>query len=60
MPMLSLHNNLFRFKENGFYQRLDGSVFKGQIKDVTEIGKLIVQTELGEEEFAFKEVKYIL
>ena len=52
-------NHLFRFKEMAFYRRLDGSIFKGQIKGVTEIGKLVIQTGHGEEEFAFKEVKYI-
>ncbi len=53
-------NHLFRFKETAFYRRLDGSIFKGQIKGVTDIGKLIIETVHGAEEFAFKEVKYIL
>jgi len=52
--------HLFRFKETAFYRRPDGSIFKGQIKGVTEIGKLMIQTVHGVEEFAFKEVKYIL
>ena len=53
-------NHLFRFNESAFYRRLDGTIFKGQIKGVTEIGKLIIETVHGEEEFAFKEVQYIL
>ena len=53
-------NHLFRFNESAFYRRLDETIFKGQIKGVTEIGKLIIETVHGEEEFAFKEVKYIL
>ena len=53
-------NNLFRFKEAAFYRRLDGTIFKGQITGVTDIGKLIIKTANGEENFAFKEVKYIL
>ncbi len=53
-------NNLFRFKKDAFYRRLDGTIFKGQIKGVTDIGKLIIKTGDGEENFAFKEVKYIL
>lgn len=53
-------NNLYRFQKTAFYRRLDGTIFKGQIKGVTEIGKLMIQTEYGIEEFAFKELKYIL
>ena len=52
-------NNLFRFKKTEFYQRMDGTIFKGQIIGVTEIGKLMIKTMDGTEEFAFKEVKYI-
>jgi len=52
--------HLFRFKESAFYRRLDGTIFKGQIKGVTAMGKLLIETVHGVEEFAFKEVKYIL
>lgn len=53
-------NALYRFKENFHYRRLDGSVFKGQIIGVTDIGKLQIKTQSGIEEFIFKEVGYIL
>ena len=53
-------NNLFRLKKTEFYRRMDGTIFKGQIIGVTEIGKLIIKTEDRIEVFAFKEVKYIL
>ena len=53
-------NNLFRYQETAFYHRLDDTVFKGTIQGVTDIGKLIMQTVNGEEEFAFKEIRYIL
>lgn len=52
-------NNLFRFKKTEFYQRMDGTIFKGQIVGVTKIGKLMIKTVDGTEEFAFKEVKYL-
>lgn len=52
-------NSLFRFKKPAFYQRPDGTIFKGQIKGVTDIGKLIIETAQGAENFAFKEIKYI-
>jgi len=52
-------NNLYRFKKTEFYRRVDGTIFKGQIIGVTEIGKLMIKTADGTEEFAFKEVKYI-
>jgi len=52
--------SLFRFGEPHHYRRTDGTVFKGEIKGVTDIGKLRMKTETGMEEFAFKEVKYIL
>jgi BirA family biotin operon repressor/biotin-[acetyl-CoA-carboxylase] ligase len=53
--------NLFRFKEIHFFKRADGTLFKGKIIGITEIGKLIIKTEQGQEEtFAFKEVKHII
>lgn len=53
-------DSLFRFGEMHTYRRTDGTIFKGEIKGVTDIGKLIMKTVNGMEEFAFKEVKYIL
>jgi len=53
-------DSLFRFGETHPYQRVDGTVFKGEIKGVTEIGKLIMETDTGREEFAFKSLKYVL
>jgi len=53
-------DNLFRFGETYPYRRTDGTVFKGEIKGVTDIGKLSMKTDIGMEEFAFKEVGYIL
>lgn len=53
-------DSLFRFGKIHSYRRVDGTIFKGAIKGITEIGKLIIKTEAGIEEFAFKEVKYIL
>jgi len=52
--------SLFRLGETHPYRRVDGTIFKGEIKGVSDIGKLIVKTESGLEEFAFKEVRYIL
>lgn len=53
-------DSLFRIGKICPYRRLDGTIFKGEIKGVTEIGKLIIKTTNGMEEFAFKEVGYIL
>ena len=53
-------DSLFRFGKTCPYRRLDGTIFKGEIKGVTDIGKLMIRTNNGIEEFAFKEVGYIL
>ncbi len=53
-------NALYRLKQQQHYRRGDGSIFKGQIMGVTDIGKLIIKTQNGIEEFAFKEVSYLL
>ena len=53
-------NNLFRLGQNYHFSRKDGTIFKGEIRGVTDIGKLIIKTANGEEAFAFKEVGYVL
>jgi len=53
-------DSLFRFGKTCPYRRLDGTIFKGEIQGVTDIGKLKMKTDVGMEEFAFKEVGYIL
>ncbi len=53
-------DSLFRIGKTYSYRRTDGTIFKGVIKGVTDIGKLIMKTDKGKEEFAFKEVGYIL
>ena len=53
-------DSLFRFGKTHLYRRIDGTIFKGKIKGITDIGKLRMETANGMEEFAFKEVRYIL
>ncbi len=51
---------LFRFQQPYSYKRVDGSVFQGTIVGVTDSGLLRMKTEHGEEQFALKEIGYIL
>ena len=52
--------HLFRFGKEYEFKRPDGIIFKGIIQGITAIGKLIVKTEGGKEEFGFKEIKYVV
>ena len=52
--------NLYRLNESQFYKRTDGTTFKGIIKGVTNIGKLIIKKDNGEESFGFKEISYVI
>jgi len=53
-------NALYRLGENSHYRRTDGTIFKGQIIGATDIGKLMIKSQNGIEEFVFKEVGYII
>ncbi len=52
-------NNLYRFMEDGLFQRPDGTIFNGKIIGVTEQGKLRLVHNKGEELFEIKEVKFL-
>ena len=51
---------LFRINQPHSYKRTDGTVFHGTILGVTATGLLRLKTAYGEEQFALKEVGYIL
>ncbi len=51
---------LFRVNQPHPYKRTDGSLCQGTIVGVTDTGLLRLQTERGEEQFALKEIGYVL
>ena len=51
---------LFRINETYHFRLPDGTMLKGKIIGVTDIGKLMLKTINGTEVFAFKEIGYIL
>lgn len=52
--------SLYRLNELHLYKRKDGSLCKGTILGVTETGLLRLKTEKKVEQFAFKEIKYLI
>jgi len=51
---------LFRLNQPHSYKRVDGSLFHGTIVGVTEAGLLRLHTDDGEEQFALKEIRYMI
>ena len=53
---------MYRFGEEHEYTDCKtGTVFKGKIVGVNELGQLVVENEKGErKEFGFKEISYII
>jgi BirA family biotin operon repressor/biotin-[acetyl-CoA-carboxylase] ligase len=53
--------HLYQYQQSAWYQRLDGSFFRGTITGVTDTGRLQMQTD-GEiiETFDLKEIKFCL
>ena len=52
--------HLYRFQEWHTYGRMDGTPFKGKIVGLTDRGQLRLQTEDDVEEFALKEIRYVI
>jgi len=52
--------NLYRLNEVHTYKMVDGKLFQGSIQGVTEIGLLRLKTGQREEQFALKEIGYII
>ena len=50
--------HLYRFGKPFTFQRTDDSYFTGIITGISSLGKLIIDTETGEEEFGLKEVRF--
>lgn len=50
--------NMYRFGKPFAYQRMDNSYFTGIITGISDFGKLVIDTEIGEEEFGLKEVRF--
>jgi len=50
--------HLYRFGKPFTFQREDTSYFTGIITGISSLGKLIIDTETGEEEFGLKEVRF--
>jgi len=49
---------LYRFGKPFTFQREDNSYFTGIITGISNLGKLVIDTETGEEEFGLKEVRF--
>ena len=50
--------HLYRFGKPFAFQRVDESYFTGIITGISSLGKLVIDTETGEEEFGLKEVRF--
>jgi BirA family biotin operon repressor/biotin-[acetyl-CoA-carboxylase] ligase len=50
--------HLYRFGKPFAFQRENDSYFTGIITGISSLGKLVIDTETGEEEFALKEVRF--
>ena len=53
-------DKLLWYEEEHFFRRADQSLFKGTIKGVQDSGKLIVETEEGEEYFDLKAIRFMI
>jgi BirA family transcriptional regulator, biotin operon repressor / biotin---[acetyl-CoA-carboxylase] ligase len=52
-------HNLYRRGENTRFERADGSVFSGVLRDVSTSGHLLVDTAAGTEEFELKAIRLL-
>lgn len=50
--------HLYRFGKPFTFQRTDETYFTGIITGISSLGKLVIDTETGEEEFGLKEVRF--
>ena len=53
-------SKLYRFGQDAIYQYPEGAYFQGKIVDISETGKLCLETKLGLENFDIKEIKFVL
>lgn len=53
-------SKLYRYGQDALYQYPEGAFFKGKIVDISETGKLCLETKLGLENFGIKEIKFVL
>lgn len=53
-------NNLYRYLEPALYERPNGTIFNAKILGLSPIGKLLLLSSKGEEEFDVKEVKFVI
>lgn len=52
-------HHLYRFMEDGLYQRPNGDIFNARIIGISDQGKLMLNHDQGEEQFGIKEVKFL-
>ncbi len=57
---LDYMDNLYRLGKASFFKRPNGIIFKGKIRDISESGKLIIDTKNGKEKFSLKEIEYVV
>ena len=51
-------SHLYQYQQIRNFQRASGEVFQGKIVGITDAGKLKIETKIGLETFAIKEVKF--
>ena len=53
-------SKMYRWGQDALYQYPNGTYFQGKIVDVSDSGKLLIESKKGLEEFDIKEVKFIV
>lgn len=53
------YRHLYRYGEEAFFKRSDGSVFGGVITGIDSNGKLLIQTALEQAAFSIKEISFL-
>ena len=53
-------SKLYRFNEIALFQYPNGAYFQGKIVGISEVGKLVVETKLGLENFDIQGIKFVL
>ena len=52
-------SGLYLYNVDAFFKRMDGTIFKGKIKGITELGKLEIESAKGVEAFGLKEIEFV-
>ncbi len=53
------YQHLYRYREEAFFKKRDGTVFKGAITGIDPNGKLLIQSSLEQAAFSIKEIHFL-